>query len=211
MKSHWPGMVGVVILGLAAGGCSKEGSSGPQGNASGSTAAPAASPNSSAASDAATIVHQFLEALRTGNDELALSLLTTVARQKAIERNRPPMPEADDAAQFDVGEVTMDGDDIAQVHCTWTDLDDAGKPRVQKTIWCCRREAVGWRVGGVAVIAFEGEQPVLLNFENPEEMAKEQGRLKEKEETARRDKRQAAQIPQPTQETGKKPEDYFRR
>ncbi len=207
MRSHGLWMVGVVILGLAAGGCGKEDSSvKPEANPGGAAATPAGTPKSTEASNAAAVVHQFLEAMRSGNDKQTLALLTTVARQKAIDLDKRPGPAADDSVEFKVGEVTMDGDDIAQVHCVWTDLDNAGNPRHQKTIWCCRREAEGWRVGGVAVFASGGDAPTLLNFEKPEEMAKEQERLKTK--TSEREKRQSTTT---SQEAGRNPEDSFRR
>ena len=37
-----------------------------------------------------------------------------------------------------------------------------------------RKEAEGWRIGGMAVPIFEGEPLVLMNFEDPEDMLRKQ-------------------------------------
>jgi hypothetical protein len=172
-----------------------------------------------------------LDAIRTGNDEQAMGLLTAVARQKAIEANRSPTNmAASDTARFEVGEVTPVGDDIARVNCTWTDLDEFGKPQTDRAIWVCRHEENGWRVGGVAAIVFEGEDPLLLDFEKPDEMAQKQEWLRE--ELARRERRQrdgtpakagsgpedpmqppavASPSPPATEKLGSGPEDQIRR
>ena len=185
---------GVFVVGaLAAAGCSKSGGSG------GTATAPEAVSDGPAA-----IVTQFLDAIRTGNDEKAMGLLTGLAHQKAKETNRNPTPPASDTAKFEVGEVELLGADGARVACAWTDLDENGKPHTDHAFWVCRREAEGWRVAGVAAVVFEGEPPLLLDFENPEEMAKKQQWLQE--EVARRAKQE-----NPPLETGKNPEDSFRR
>jgi hypothetical protein len=175
-------MVGLLLAGLATSGCGKTHDVGAGGNPAAAQADATGSP------DPAAVVTKFLDAIRTGNDEQALGLLTAVARQKAVETDRSPTPPASDTARFEVGEVTLVGDDIARVNCTWTDLDEFGKPRTDRAIWVCRHEENGWRVGGVAAIVFEGEDPLLLDFEKPDEMAKKQEWLRD--EIARRAKRQ---------------------
>ena len=37
-----------------------------------------------------------------------------------------------------------------------------------------RQEPEGWRIAGVAATVFKGEPPLLLNFEDPEEMLRKQ-------------------------------------
>ncbi|MGD0897256.1 MAG: hypothetical protein ABR915_05425 [Thermoguttaceae bacterium] len=197
MKSHGVWLVGSVILGVALSGCGK---SGGQPAGAGSAAGQADS------ADPAATVSQFLDAIRTGNDEHAMGLLTAVARQKAVESGRSPTPPASDTAKFEVGEVTTVGDDIARVNCTWTDLDESGKPRTDRAIWVCRREAEGWRVGGVAAVVFEGEDPLLLDFEKPDEMTQKQEWLRE--EIARRENRQTEKS---SKDGGKILEDPMRR
>jgi hypothetical protein len=74
---------------------------------------------------------------------------------------------------------------------TWTDLDENGKPQSDPA-WCVmRRESNGWRVVGVALTVFEGEPPLLLNFENPTEVLKKQEWLRQ--ELARRSQQEKTQ------------------
>ena len=124
-------------------------------------------------------VTEFLEAVRTGNDEKANRLLSTVARQKTAALNRSVTPPASDTAKFTVGNVDYVGEDGARVSCTWTDLDADGQPKTDHAIWVCRREAEGWRIAGVAAQVFPGEDPLVLNFEDPEDMMRQQQWVRE--------------------------------
>lgn len=124
-------------------------------------------------------VAEFLEAVRTGNDEKAGKLLSTVARQKTAALNRSVTPPASDTAKFSVGSVDYVGDDGARVSCAWTDVDADGQPKTDHAIWVCRREAEGWRIAGVAAQVFPGEEPLVLNFEDPEDMLRQQQWVRE--------------------------------
>ena len=124
------------------------------------------------------------------------------------------LPPANDTARFEVDEPVFPptpGHDIAHVPTKWIDLDETGKPRTDNATWVCRLEAEGWRVAGFAAYVFEGEDPLLLSFEDPDDMAKKQTWLKE--EITRRMK-QATAAPasggNPFQ-AEKKPQDAFRR
>lgn len=194
---HGCGMVALAVLALVAAGCGKSGESGGVQNTSGG-------PPAAGSESPATTVGQFLDAIRTGSDEKAMALLTSAARQKATETHRSPTPPASDTARFEVGEVELLGEDGARVACAWTDLDENGKPRTDHAFWVCRREAEGWRVAGVAAIVFDGEPPLLLNFEDPAEMEKKQAWLRD--EITRRAKQES-----PPVQAGKNPEDSFRR
>ena len=124
-------------------------------------------------------VHDFLEALRTGDDAKAAQLLSTAARQKTAAVNRGLTPPASSTASFVIGKVELVGDDGARVPCTWTDIDEDGQRKSDAAIWVVRCEAEGWRVAGVAATVFRGEPPLLLNFEDPEEMARKQQLVRE--------------------------------
>ncbi len=115
-------------------------------------------------------VYQFLDACRTGNDEKANSLLSAIAREKTAEMDYRLRPTASDTARFSIDNVDYVGEDGARVAMTWTDVDDQGKDASAKAVWVLRKEAEGWRVVGTAAIFFPGEDPVLLNFENPAEV-----------------------------------------
>jgi hypothetical protein len=127
----------------------------------------------------AAAVAEFLEAVRTGNDEKAAKMLSTAARQKTAALNRNVTPPASDTARFAVGKVDWVGEDGARVACTWTDIDGDGQPKTDEAIWVVRREPEGWRIVGVAAMVFPGELPVVLNFEDPEDMLRQQQWIRE--------------------------------
>ena len=127
----------------------------------------------------AAAVYDFLEAVRTGNDEKATKMLSTTAREKAAALNRNITPPASDTARFTIGKVQYVGEDGAQVASTWIDIDDEGQSNSDGAVWVLRREGEGWRVAGVAAIIFPGESPLLLNFEDPEDMIKKQQWVRE--------------------------------
>ena len=139
----------------------------------------------------AAVVQVFLEAIRTGNDEQASAMISTVARQKtaALGGITPP---ASDTAKFSLGKVEYVGEDGARVASVWTDLDEEGQAQSTETVWVLRKEDEAWRVAGVAAMVFPGEEPLLLNFEDPEDMKRKQeevrNRLEHSSEASRRGK-----------------------
>ncbi len=112
----------------------------------------------------------FLSAVCAGNDEHAGSMLTDIARRKTAEMDLEVAPPGSDTAQFRIGEVELVGEDGARVACTWSDLDEEGERTEEQILWVLRREPEGWRIAGMAPTIFPGEPPLLLNFEDPEEM-----------------------------------------
>ena len=202
-------ILGLAAMALLAFGCSKSTENGSK------QATQAATSNAASVPlvDAKAVVTSFLEAIRKGDNEAATKLLTKVAHQKAEETGRCVAPAANDSAKIEVEEAAYPtpGHDIAHVPTRWIDLDETGKPRTDKATWVCRLEPEGWRVAGFAAYVFEGEDPLLLSFEDPEDMAKKQTWLKE--EIARRSKRESA--PPASGESSfqaeKNPQDAFRR
>jgi len=155
----------------AVGGCGK-------GEQPANKAAPAENPGAAASTGTdpaklegpAAAVHQFLDAVRTGSDENASALLTTLARQKTAAMGLSVCPPATDTARFQVGKVQYLSDDGAWVAATWIDLDEEGQSVTDEAVWMCRKEPQGWRIAGVAATPFPDQPPVKLNFEDPEEM-----------------------------------------
>jgi ketosteroid isomerase-like protein len=139
----------------------------------------------------AKAVYEFLEAVRTGNDAKATAMLTKVAREKALEADRTVRPAASDTARFQIGTVEYVAHDGARVATTWTDIDEDGEPQTDEALWVLRKEEDGWRVAGVAATVFDGEPPLLLNFEDPEEMLQKQQWVRD--EVRRRAEQAAAQ------------------
>jgi hypothetical protein len=139
-----------------------------------------ADPNTVAKTQAVSkATHDFLEALRTGNEEEATRLLSTAAREKTAKVNSALATPASDTATFSVGKVRFINDDGAQVSCTWTDLDENNQKHSDEAVWILRLEAEGWRIAGLAVQVFPGEAPLQLNFEDPDEMARKQQWVKD--------------------------------
>jgi hypothetical protein len=192
------GLVTVAALAVIVSGCGKSPGTGESSSAARDAAKPAT--NAVAASDAqpgaentaqnaaessakldgpAAAIHEFLESLRTGNDQKASKMLSKAAREKTASLNRNVTPPASDTARFTVGKVDYVNDDGARVACTWTDLDEDGKPKTDEAIWVLRREDQAWHVAGVAAQVFPGEPPLLLNFEDPKDMAKKQQWVRE--------------------------------
>ncbi len=143
----------------------------------------------------AAATYAFLDAARRGDDDKAEALLTPVAQEEIARRKLNVAPPGSDTAKFYIGEARNISESLAHVASRWTDVDEDGKPKSHEMTWILRRIGGEWRVGGVATVVFEGEPPLLLNFEDPDEMLRKQQLLDK--EIARRI-RQAAQQPPTT-------------
>lgn len=156
-----------VLLGLA--GCGNPSASTQTANqqTQDESARPAPEPTAETPEGAVAI---FLDAVCAGDDERAANMLTDLARRKTAEMDLEVAPPGSDTAQFRLGEVEILGETGARVACIWSDLDEEGERTEEQILWVLRREDVGWRIAGMAPTIFPGEPPLLLNFENPEEM-----------------------------------------
>jgi hypothetical protein len=155
------------------------------------------SPSPPAPSDAAEVVRQFLQAIKTGDETKSNDLLTGLARQKTAEMDMAVAPMGSDSASFTVGDVELPeegGGELAHVASTWTDIDDDGQPRTDEILWVLRHEQHAWRIAGMATKVFEDEPPLLLNFEDPNDMRRKQ-QLAEAE-MERRAREAAAELPE---------------
>lgn len=121
-----------------------------------------------------TVVQTFLEAVRTGDHETAGAMLTDLARQKTQEADLQVAPPGSDTARFVVGQTEMVDPEIAHVASSWTDLEESGQPHTSDVIWALRLEPQGWRIAGMVTKVFEDQPPLLLDFENPEDMIRKQ-------------------------------------
>jgi hypothetical protein len=130
------------------------------------------------------VIDEFLAAVKNGDDKRASELLTDVARRKTTEMEMVVAPPGSDTATYKVLESEVEGSE-AQVGTDWTDLDVDGRPRTDRIVWMLRHESVGWRICGMATRVFPDMPPIVLNFEDPEDMLRKQ-QLAE-EEIARRD------------------------
>ncbi|HPP52054.1 MAG TPA: hypothetical protein PK777_03810 [Thermoguttaceae bacterium] len=150
----------------------------------------------------AEAVYEFLEAVRRGDDMTAERMLTSLARKKTQEMNMVVAPPGSDTASFEIGKVSMLDENRAEVLCKWTDREPDGAVRTDEIIWLVRKEPEGWRVAGMAATVFPDQPPYPLNFEDPEDMLRQQEKIKA--ELARREAasqaahNQTTQSPSPT-------------
>ena len=118
----------------------------------------------------------FLEAIKHGDDAAAQAMLTKVARAKTSELGISVTQPFNDTASYAIRECEMVGeaDDLVHIGTTWTDTDKDGFKTTENVIWVVRLDPEGWRVVGMATRVFEDLPPLLLNFEDPEDMLSKQ-------------------------------------
>lgn len=162
-----------LLIGLAVCGCGSSTGSNADGSATGAAGGPGPD----------RIVAQFLEAVRTGDDKQAASLLTPLARSKTEEMEMVVAPPGSETAKYEVLDVQHHG---AQAHVAshWTELDTDGLKHVDRVVWVLKQAPEGWRISGMTASAFSGADPILLNFEDPADMLLKQQQAEE--EIARR-------------------------
>ncbi len=122
----------------------------------------------------ALAVTEFLDAVRIGDDAKAASMFTPVAREQVTQLGYQVAPKKSDTATFTVGDVQYLDGGRAKVTAVWTDLG-----RTDEMHWVLRTGTEGWRIAGMAAVVFEGEPPLLLDFENLEEAMNKIRMLKE--------------------------------
>jgi len=178
----------LALLAVIAVGCGKsagpnaETNSSGQANPESSQTAQGLNSGATGSTDASTpetAIGRFLEAVRTGNDKVAESMFSDVARGRIKELDIQVAPRGSDTAKFEVGKAEYLAADGARVLCKWTDTDKEGNSRTDEITWMLRKEPEGWRVAGMAAVIFEGEDPLLLDFENPKETLQKLERLRE--------------------------------
>jgi len=137
----------------------------------GSTAAGNAGPEPAKAA-----VVKFLDAMKRGDEAAARGMLTGVARAKTEEMGISVAPPVPDTATYTVRECEMvsESKDLAHVATVWADVDEAGAPTSENIVWAVRLDPEGWRVVGMAMKIFEDMPPLLLNFEDPQDMLAKQ-------------------------------------
>ena len=141
----------------------------------GCSSAPSAPP-AATSEPAKAAVKQFLEAMKRGDDQAARAMLTRVARAKCEEMGMSVAPPVSPGATYAIGEsevVTEDGE-VVHVATTWSETDTDGFTSKEEVLWVVRLDPEGWRVVGMAMLIFSGEPPLLLNFEDPEDMLAKQ-------------------------------------
>jgi hypothetical protein len=121
------------------------------------------------------VVYDFLESVRMGQGEnAAATLLTPLALQKIQEQDLNIAPPGSPTARFKVNHVEMMEGDRAVVESTWSDVDADGK-EYQEPIYCALRICDGqWRIHGMAQYMGEGQDPMVIDFENLDTLIEQQ-------------------------------------
>lgn len=173
-------LTGCGLAALALVGCSNGGVA---------TAAPGTDP-------AKATVTAFLEAIKRGDDAAARAMLTKVARAKTQELGISVAPPVTSTATYSIRECELipGNEDLIHVGTTWTDTDPDGFTTTENVVWAVRLDPEGWRVAGMATRIFDDLPPLLLNFEDPEDMiAKQEMVAQELQKRAQRAAQQAKQ------------------
>lgn len=149
-----------VVAVTACMGCSK---SDPDASTS-KAQTPAAPPSD----PAALAAHEFVSAVVKGDTDRATKLLTPQAIQQFETSGQRFAAPGLDSAQFRIGQVRKVSEVQSLVQCMLTDKTaPAGTP--EQEMCCLMRLVEGqWRVSGIAV-DMENGQPMILNFEQPEQ------------------------------------------
>ena len=167
--------VAAIGFSVGCGGSDAPTPSASNGAASGSATA-AQSPSGEIPSDpVGRVVYDFLESVRVGQGEnAAVKLLTPLALQKIQEQDLNIAPPGSPTARFKVNHVEMLEGDRAVVESTWSDVDADGK-QYQEPIYCALRICDGqWRIHGMAQYMGEGQQPMVIDFENLDALIEQQ-------------------------------------
>ena len=120
------------------------------------------------------VVSTFLDQIRRGGEDSgAGDLLTEKARSelKRIGRSIEPMGSPDARYQVTRAENVPGQENSALVHSIWTDPNASGGQSDYQVVWAVVREPVGWRISGMAIQEQEGQDPVIIDFENGDLMA----------------------------------------
>jgi len=133
------------------------------------------------AAPAKQTVVAFLDAIKRGDDASARAMLTATARAKTQEMGISVAPPVNETASYSVqaAEVVSEAGDLVHVATTWSDTDSDGFQTSDNVIWVVRLDPEGWRVVGMAMRIFDDLPPLLLDFEDPEDMLAKQAMVAE--------------------------------
>ena len=119
-------------------------------------------------------VEDFLAALRQGDEAGAMAMLTKTAQEKTAEHSMKIQPPGSNTAEFTVTEVEVYPEtNEAQVLSSWSDNDRREIRQTYDIVWMLRKENGNWGILGMATKVFDDQRPIILNFEDPNELMRE--------------------------------------
>ena len=170
MSKFYPLFLLSLIVFIPCAGCGKTNSAG-SGTAESPPDSTITATKSGDSSAIGQVVQKFLNAVRLGNTEVASKLLTPLALKRTNELDLNISPPGSSTAKFSVGELEMIDAQRAIVLSTWTDLDADGKPSTEQITWALKQSDGIWRISGMAAEVGGNQPPVVVDFENPAELA----------------------------------------
>jgi hypothetical protein len=121
------------------------------------------------------IVSQFLDRVRRGGEDSgAGELLTQKAQSELARIGRTVQPIGSPDASFQVTRSEqVPGQQKAQlVQSIWSEPNGDGTQSSYEVVWAVQREGDDWRISGLAMRMGEDDQPMVINFEDGDLMAK---------------------------------------
>jgi len=114
-------------------------------------------------------VTKFLEAVRTGNSEVASACLTPLALEEIKKNELEFAPPSSETAQYRVGKVEVFEADKVFVESVWIEKDADGTPFEETMTWGLKRIDGLWRISGMAAHVGPDQPPIVIDFENPDQ------------------------------------------
>jgi len=121
------------------------------------------------------VVHAFLEATRGGDKQIASELLTRKAVEETTKRGLSVQPPGSASMHYVIGRSEPAPNNKVYVNSVWSEQYDDGSKEEYEVVWILRQENVGWRITGMAAQFDEQADPLFIDFEFPEELAKRVG------------------------------------
>ena len=115
------------------------------------------------------VVKDFWEAVRLGDADQAITLLSPSA-QKCIRDNEYDfVPPASNTMKYKIGEVEIVDGNQAVVDSIWTDIDGDGNTYDEQMSLALRLVNGRWCIFGMAADMGPNQPPMVMNLESPEE------------------------------------------
>ena len=114
-------------------------------------------------------VTAFLQALKSGDQQRATGMLTSLAQREMARHEATIQPPGSHTANFEVSEIEYVGaqQKAAHVLSVWRDSASDGTASEHEIVWILRQNGIGWAIAGFATRVFPDRPPVVLNFEDP--------------------------------------------
>ncbi len=119
-----------------------------------------------------TVVRAFLEATRAGDESMAGALLTRRAIEETRKRGLSVQPIGSPTMKYTIGRTEPAPNNGVYVKCLWTEPYSDGTSDEYEVVWVLRQEPVGWRIAGMAAQLEPEDDPIFLDFEFPDELAR---------------------------------------